>query len=234
MKPTPEIISPAAKLSAPAQPKMPAPRGWVPIRPLGVRHRGRILSHLLQLSADDRYLRFGYIASDEQIERYVDGLDFDRDAIYGIFNRRLELIAWAHLAFAPIGPAASAKPTAEFGVSVLERARGRGFGARLFEHASLLARNRGIHTLVIQALSENAAMLRLARNAGATVERDGSESEARLTLPPESLSSRLDELVGNGAAEIDYRFKVQTRRLDAWLNAVEQARREWRRWSAPD
>ena len=36
-------------------------------------------------------------------------------------------------------------------------------------------------------------MLKLARDAGATVERDGSESEAWLKLPPDSLASHLDE-----------------------------------------
>jgi hypothetical protein len=36
----------------------------------------------------DRYLRFGYPANDEQIRRYVDQLNFDRDELFGIFNRR--------------------------------------------------------------------------------------------------------------------------------------------------
>ena len=58
----------------------------------------------------DRYLRFGYAATDEQIERYVDGLDFERDEIFGIYNRRLELIAMAHLAFAPATRRSSRAP----------------------------------------------------------------------------------------------------------------------------
>ena len=72
---------------------------WVAvIRSLGVRHRGRIARHLKALDAHDRYLRFGYMATDEQIQSYVNGLDFERDAIFGIYNRRLELVAMAHLA----------------------------------------------------------------------------------------------------------------------------------------
>ena len=77
--------------------------------------------------------------------------------------------------------------TAEFGVSVIPQARGRGYGAHLFEHAALHARNRGCERLFIHALSENAAMLKIARNAGATVERDGSAGEAWLRLPGDSL-----------------------------------------------
>ncbi len=72
----------------------------VPIRSLGTRHRGRIVKHLLELDEHDRYLRFGYFATDEQISRYVEELNFERDDIYGIFNRKLDLIAMAHVAMA--------------------------------------------------------------------------------------------------------------------------------------
>jgi len=61
----------------------------VPIRSLGPGHRARITAHLQALDADDRYLRFGYRATDEHIERYVAGLNFDRDDIFGIYNRKL-------------------------------------------------------------------------------------------------------------------------------------------------
>ena len=49
------------------------------------------------------------------------------------------------------------------------------------------ARSRGIQTMFIHALSENTAMLRLAQRAGATVERQGSESAAWLKLPVQEL-----------------------------------------------
>lgn len=93
----------------------------VPIRSLGPGHRERIAAHLLRLEPADRYLRFGYAASDEQVQRYVDQLDFVRDEIFGIYNRRLELIAVAHLAYAD---APEHQSCAEFGVSVLGQARG--------------------------------------------------------------------------------------------------------------
>src|SRR5262245_48227479 len=98
----------------------------VPIRALAPRHRERIANHLLALEGHDRYLRFGYPASDEQVRRYVEQLDFDRDEIFGIFNRKLELIAMAHLAF--IHDPNDGPTGAEFGVSVLAKARGRGYG----------------------------------------------------------------------------------------------------------
>jgi GNAT superfamily N-acetyltransferase len=197
----------------------------VPIRSLGPRHRDRINSHLLALDASARYLRFGNPASDAQISKYVDMLDFEQDEVFGIFSRRLELIAMAHLAHPGIAQATTLAGTmSEFGVSVLPRARNRGFGRRLFEHAMLHARNRGIETLFIHALSENTAMLNIARNAGATVVREGSESEAWLKLPPDSFASHVGELVESQAAEFDYQIKLQVRKVNGLLDALGEVK----------
>jgi GNAT superfamily N-acetyltransferase len=160
----------------------------------------------MALPEHDRYLRFGYAASDAQIARYADAIDFAQDEVFGVFNRRLELIALAHLA------GLKDAHEAEFGVSVLPKARARGYGARLFDHAVLHARNRGVDTLLIHALSENSAMLRIARNAGASVERDGGETLARLRLPRDDLRSHLDAFIESSAAEVDYRLKAQSRK----------------------
>jgi GNAT superfamily N-acetyltransferase len=217
------LTTPAPIAAAPPDPSGFAGWAWVPIRSLAARHRPRIAAHLIALSAGDRYLRFGHPATDEQIAKYVDTLDFERDEVFGIFNRRLELIAMAHLANAP-APAFGRPSEAEFGVSVLSKARGRGFGARLFEHAMLHARNRGVDTLFIHALSENTAMLNIARKAGAVVVREGSESQARLKLPPETIVTRFGELMEEQAAEIDYRLKVQARRVNDILEAIAEVK----------
>ena len=145
-------------------PTPPTPRPapvMVPIRSLGANHRERIAQHLLALEPTDRYLRFGYAATDEQIRRYADGLNFERDDIFGIYNRRLELIAMAHLAFSTDPDLRSC---AEFGVSVAPHVRGRGYGSRLFDRAVMHARNEGVDLLFIHALSENTAMIKIARN----------------------------------------------------------------------
>lgn len=216
----------APSTTNPAGASTKARRNWVPVRSLTSRHRARILAHLLGLDEHDRYLRFGFAASDAQISHYTDALDFERDELFGIFNRRLELIALAHLAYAPL-PATRVEPAmAEFGVSVSSRARGRGLGARLFDHAILHARNRGIRTLAIQALSENTAMLRIARNAGATVVREGPESEALLNLPPDNLATQMGEMVEGQAAEWDYQLKAHAHRVHNVIEAIAGAKTE--------
>ncbi|MEP6739557.1 MAG: GNAT family N-acetyltransferase [Caldimonas sp.] len=213
--PAPDKAATPGRVAAPSPADAARPaRAWVPIRSLGPRHRERISAHLVALDERARYLRFGYAATDAQIARYIDSLDFEHDEVFGIFNRRLELVAMAHLAHRSADALRGREAASEFGVSVLGKARRRGFGARLFEHAMLHARNRGVQTIFIHALSENTAMLRIARTAGATVERDGPESEARLKLPPDSLASHLDEMVGVRAAELDYRLKLHARRVE--------------------
>src|SRR5678815_232197 len=132
----------AAATSGDAERPRPG-RSWVPIRSLGPRHRDRIGAHLCALDERSRYLRFGYAATDAQIHRYVDMIDFEQDEVFGIFNRRLELIALAHLAYRDADPSRGRAASAEFGLSLIPKGQRRGFGRRLFEHAMLHARNRG-------------------------------------------------------------------------------------------
>lgn len=214
--PAPVAMAPAVEAERKAAPVL------VPIRSIGPSHRERITDHLLALDPHDRYLRFGYAANDEQIRRYADGLHFERDEIFGIYNRRLELIAMAHLAFSTDPDCQSC---AEFGVSVAKSARGRGYGARLFDRAVMHARNEGVDLMFIHALTENTAMVKIARSAGATVERDGSETEAYLRLPPATMDSRMSELVEEQVAQTDYRLKVQAKQFWDFLAVVQEIRR---------
>ncbi len=197
---------------------------WVPIRSLARRHRYRIIDHLLAMDARDRYLRFGYAASDEQIRKYALSIDFRRDEVLGIFNRRLQLVALAHLAYGQPVPGEPVRRMAEFGVSVLPQARGRGLGRRLFDTAALHARNRGIDTLFIHALSENRPMLRIAAAAGALVERDGSESAAWLRLPPDTFSSKMEQTLERHLGELDFQFKRQARVLSGFVDSVAEVK----------
>jgi len=181
----------------------------VPFRTLGESHRDRILQHLLALSAHDRYLRFGFHAQNEHIRQYAAGLDFERDEFLGIYNRNLLLVATAHIACThdQYGTA-----RAEFGTSVVEVSRGKGYGTRLFQRACIYARNAGLQLMLIQALSENQAMLKIARNAGAIVHRDGQDCEAQLLLPHATLDSRFSEFFEQRVGLADHRMKVYAHR----------------------
>jgi hypothetical protein len=71
-------------------------------------------------------------------------------------------------------------------------------------------------------------MLKIARKAGATVEKDGSEARAYLRLPPATFDTRLTELIEEQIAEGDYRLKVQARRFWDFLGNLQEIRREVR------
>ena len=143
---------------------------------------------------------------------------YPHDDVFGIFNRRLQLVAIAHLAYSQLASANHGMSRmAEFAVSVDDRARGKGFGGRLFTYAVRHARNHGVDRLFIHALSENTAMLRIARKAGADMQRDGVTSalkaagatwdvitvpgalEIPLVLQTMSQSGNFDALVALGA-----------------------------------
>lgn len=179
----------------------------VPIRQISARFQPQIAIHLLALGERDRYLRFGYAASDQQIRDYVKDIDFESDAVYGIFNRKLRLIAMAHLARMDNGAFGA---SAEFGVSVLEHARGRGYGKLLFERAATHAVNIGVERLYIYALSENTAMLHIAHKAGAVIEHMGGESEAWVRLPEPTFGSLLEERLASHVGYVDYWLKAGT------------------------
>lgn len=186
----------------------------VPIREIQATHTLKIQKHLKALGGDDRYLRFGYAATDEQIEAYVASLDFVGDSLFGIYNRRLDLIGMAHLSYS-INPEYAS--CAEFGVSVTKTARGRGYGTRLFERAITHSRNEGVRMLFVHALSENTAMIKIAKRAGAKVERDGSNSQAHLLLPPADFDSQVEEMLDQQVAWTDYQLKTQAKLFWAWL-----------------
>ena len=94
----------------------------------------------------------------------------------------------------------------------------------MFERAAIHARNEGVNTLFIHALSENTAMLNIARSAGAVVRRDGPESQAFLELPAATFDSHMSELAQQQYASFDYQLKKQTRQLSAFLSGLQAGR----------
>ena len=78
--------------------------------------------------------------------------------------------------------------------------------------------------MFIHALSENTAMIKIARRAGAIVERDGSETEAYLRLPQDTFDSRVTEMIEEQIAKTDYRLKVQAKQFWNFLKSVQEVR----------
>jgi GNAT superfamily N-acetyltransferase len=158
-----------------------------------------LLTHFVALSPEDRRLRFGSPLSAELIARYVERIDFDRDAVFGVHDLSLTLVGAAHVAFLD--------DHAELGLSVLPGHRGRGVGSALFERAAAHARNRSVPRLYMHCLNENAAVVHIARKFGMHIVAEAGEADAHLELAPASPGSIAGEFVTDRLALYDYALK---------------------------
>src|SRR5438067_12291294 len=186
----------------------------IAVQRLGPATTGELHRHFLQLSPEDLRLRFGTVLSAEAIVNYVDGIDFDVDAVLGVYGDELELAGVAHVAFS--------HDLAELGVSVLEDQRGRGLGGALFTRAVEHARNRFVTRQFMHCLTENALIMHLARKSGMAICVDAGEADAFLQLPPANPASVTGEFVEQRLALLDYTLKAHVltvKRVTAALRA---------------
>jgi len=182
------------------------------VRRLSGADRPALAAHFAALDDADRRLRFGAPRSDDSLAQYVASLDFDRDAVFGVFDDDLRLAGVAHVAVAP--------GSAELGVSVLPRARGKGLGTALFDRANLFARTHFIRAMFTHCLTENRAMMQIARKAGMKIVNEAGEAQAWIDLPPAGVTTVARELMADRVALLDYTLKAQltaARRLAASL-----------------
>ncbi|WP_343675714.1 GNAT family N-acetyltransferase [Paraburkholderia heleia] len=189
----------------------------VMVRVLTSADRERLLAHFLSLDIDDRLLRFGQAAPDHVIEKYVRSMDFTRDTVFGVFDHQLQLVGVGHLAYLP---ADGNGRTAEFGVSVLESARGQGIGSKLFERAAIRSRNTHVTTLYMHCLSRNSTMMHIAKKSGMKIEYAYGEADAYLSLEPADQSSIIAEMLQEQAAVFDYALKRQARQASELMETI--------------
>ena len=176
--------------------KLPA----LPVRELNALDHAAYERHLLGLGAEDRRLRFGTPVGDSVIQGYVARIDFDRDALFGIFDDDLRLAGAAHLA--------RSEGHAELGVSVLPGYRQRGFGGALLQRAALHARNWRRAKLFMHCLKENETMMHLARRQGMDIVTEAGEADAWLKLPQPDAGSYFDEVFAQRVALFDFALKA--------------------------
>jgi len=179
------------------------PASGVAVLGLNPRHREDIVAHLKQLPERDRYLRFGRAVRDEAIGDYVNGIDFERDRVFGIYSLALELIGVAHLALD------TTRQAAELGLSVDPASRGKGYGFALLQRSVLHAANLGFRALFMYCLAENRTMMHLARKAGLTVLVESGEAGGRLALTRSAHGGAFREAVADQMALIDCLLKQQ-------------------------
>jgi GNAT superfamily N-acetyltransferase len=177
----------------------------VPVQRLVEASRPALRRHFLSLDGEDVRLRFGVTIPPAAIDSYVDRIDFDTDAVFGVHDDELALAGVAHVGFTG--------DLAELGVSVLTPHRGHGIGSALLTRAADHVRNRFVTRLFMHCLAENATMLHIARKLGMKICIDTGEADAFLKLPPADPASLAGELVLQRMALFDYALKAQAMRM---------------------
>jgi RimJ/RimL family protein N-acetyltransferase len=129
--------------------------------------RPAVLEHLLGLSADDRYLRFGQHVKTSHVSRYADSLVFEMERVFGIF-REGRLIAMSQLASYQDANMAMA----EIGLSVDTAYRGNGFGTLMVKTCLLEAKRQGFASVEINYVACNQAMAQLCQRLDASLVPD--------------------------------------------------------------
>jgi GNAT superfamily N-acetyltransferase len=182
------------------------------VQRVGSSAREQFLAHLVALPSDDVRLRFGSPLAAAAMAAYVARIDFERDAVFAVYDDNLAIVGAAHVGFFD--------DAAELGVSVLPSQRRRGLGTALVIRASDHARNRRTMRLYMHCLAENAAMMTIARRAGMSIVVNAGEADAHLALPPASAASVTREYVSDQLALIDFALKAHVDALRRATDAV--------------
>ena len=136
--------------------------------------RASVVAHFLALPLQDRSLRFGMALAPTVIAAYVDGIDFDRDLVFGVRDERLALVGVGHLAIED--------DLGELGLSVLPANRRRGIGSELFKRAVSEARARRIPSVCMRCLAANTPIMRIANKFGMGLIVSQGDAEAHLKV----------------------------------------------------
>lgn len=139
----------------------------------------QIIDHIYLLNKEDRYLRFAYPASDENISTYVHrsiSTVNSREVAnfwFGIKQGEV-LVATLHLSTFQDG--------AEFAFTTHAEHRGRKLGQLLFARGYQLVTEFSITKIYMNCLSSNAAMRHIAKKFGLAVMTQGPDCEASVSI----------------------------------------------------
>ncbi len=172
----------------------------VPVHNLNETHRDLLKQHFDQLADEDVVLRFGSNINRDARHAYVDSINFDRDAVFGVYTDHLSLLGVAHLA--------CLHGAAELGLSVLSPYRGHGIGSALFARAAMRARNLQIVELFMNCLAQNGAIMHIARKAGMRIVIEHTGADAYLELPPGTPLTIGQEMAEQEFARFDWALKA--------------------------
>lgn len=158
-------------------------------------HFRKLASHFVSLTSGDRFLRFGWVATDVDIVAYVESLFVSAAHVFAVVEPDGDISGVLHLEFTDGG--------ANVGLSVSSWGRNQGIGTLLLQRAGLLACARGLKALFVRNLNFNSALQQLALRLGMNVAcTPNALSTLRQTPEPDGLDVERDGYNG-GIALVD-------------------------------
>jgi GNAT superfamily N-acetyltransferase len=182
------------------------------IRELRPDEGDKLAGLLLDLSADDRYRRFGRSMTDDSIRGYVAHIAWSEWVLLGAFNSHAELVGVLELADAQPG-------SCEIAVAVAPGYRGRGVGKELMDRALLKARVRGKDRVTLLCQADNEPMRRLAKSSGLRAVTHEGETEGLLDLDAPRAEEVAEERTREAIDNVAYMGLLTTR---AWATLTSE------------
>ncbi|MEN5081902.1 GNAT family N-acetyltransferase [Bosea sp. TWI1241] len=176
------------------------------VRRLWPAERDLFTAHLLRLDPATRRERFGTPVNDAFLRDYA-ATTFGIDGLVYAYVEAGEVRGAAELR----GLEEIVVQTGEAAFSVERDWRRRGIGEALFRRLITAARNRGIGTLYMTCLPENAAMRRLARKFEAEMVGGFNDVEGRIAPGAPTPFTLLDEALDNAQSFATAALSLQRR-----------------------
>lgn len=152
----------------------------------------KIKSHLMNLSDDDKYLRFYTPVTEAFIDRYLSGITLDSrgDAVFVVYNDGgSKIVGMCHVAISGTGETRSA----ELALSVSSKHRKKRIGFDMLERAILHCNTLGITKVFMYCLKTNKPMQDMARKLNMNVVTDYDESIGTLELSNGQIPAAMTE-----------------------------------------
>jgi GNAT superfamily N-acetyltransferase len=151
-------------------------------------------AHLLRLSPDDRQSRFWASVTDRAIADYCTRIDWLHTIVIGCFDDGA-LRGAAELRFEEMRLASRA----EIAITVEGTVQGQGIGTDLLGQLIVIARNRGLKSLIMLCLLDNRRMQRIARHYEGELKIEEGQVEAGIAMPFPTQLSLMQEALFDGA-----------------------------------
>jgi len=169
--------------------------------------------HLKNLSEVDRYTRFCYNIKDEAIDQFILSILYNQDE-HHLFTATVNdtIVGFGHLA--------RESEDWELAVSVDSGYQGQGVANRIMDFMIDWGKTRGVHSVFMHCITQNAKIQHLARKHGLRmVERAGAEVTSRVDLPAPTPMDYTADFMREQRELMDQMHDIQ-RRLLANLNPL--------------